>query len=112
MMKIIIFIFKWDPDNHIPRLSDKIIILNLIFNLKIIMKIVILILKLIMRIIILILKLIMRIIILILKLMMRIIILMFQAARLCKTGSGGGLGISLEGTVDVEEGVEVGGHFL
>ena len=101
MMKIIIFIFKWDPDNHIPRLSDKIIILNLIFNLKIIMKIVILILKLIMR-----------IIILILKLMMRIIILMFQAARLCKTGSGGGLGISLEGTVDVEEGVEVGGHFL
>ena len=30
-----------------------------------------------------------------------------QAARLHKTGSGGGLGISLEGTVDVEEGVEV-----
>ena len=33
--------------------------------------------------------------------------LMSQAARLRKTGSGGGLGISLEGTVDVEEGVEV-----
>ena len=75
MMKIIIFIFKWDPDTRIPRLSDEIIIL-------------------------------------IFKLMMRIIILMSQAARLCKTGSGGGLGISLEGTVDVEEGVEVGGHFL
>lgn len=31
-----------------------------------------------------------------------------QASRLRKTGSGGGLGISLEGTVDVEDGVEVG----
>ena len=30
-------------------------------------------------------------------------------AHLYKWGSGGGLGISLEGTVDVEDGVEVGG---
>ena len=38
---------------------------------------------------------------------MKIMILVSQAARLHKTGSGGGLGISLEGTVDVEEGIEV-----
>ena len=49
------------------------------------------------------------ILIFIFKLMMKIIVLISQAARLRKTGSGGGLGISLEGTVDVEEGVEVGG---
>jgi hypothetical protein len=33
-----------------------------------------------------------------------------QVAQLCKFGEGGGLGISLEGTVDVEDGQEVRPH--
>lgn len=33
-----------------------------------------------------------------------------QVAQLCKLSEGGGLGISLEGTVDVEHGQEVRPH--
>lgn len=34
----------------------------------------------------------------------------YQVGQLCKFGEGGGLGISLEGTVDVEDGQEVRPH--
>jgi hypothetical protein len=37
-------------------------------------------------------------------------LLFIQVAQLCKFGEGGGLGISLEGTVDVEDGQEVRPH--